>query len=343
MTLGPIMMDLSGTEPTPEEIEILKHPLLGGVILFSRNYESPEQLGNLTQAVHELRSPRLLLAVDHEGGRVQRFRDGFSRLPAVNTLGKIHDHDRKRAKLLAEDCGWLMAVELRSVGVDFSFAPVLDLDRGMNEVIGDRSFHSNPEVVADLAHSYMIGMNRAGMQAVGKHFPGHGGTAADTHTSIAEDGRRYEDIRADDILPFERMCHYGLAGVMTAHIKYPEVDPDIATFSSFWLNEVLRNRMGFEGVVFSDDLSMDATRIYGDIAERFNRSLHAGCDMALICNNPEDVVTVIDNIREYRNAASSMRLVRLHGREHISRKHLASNPHWKRVAKNVSHLVDSLV
>jgi len=341
MTLGPIMMDLSATELTRDEADILKHPLVGGVILFSRNYESPEQLRSLTHAVHKLRTPRLLLAVDHEGGRVQRFREGFTRLPAVNNLGKIYDHDRQRAKLLAEDCGWLMAVELRSVGIDFSFAPVLDIDRGMNEVIGDRAFHSNPEIIADLAHSYMIGMNRAGMQAVGKHFPGHGGTAVDTHTAVAEDVRRYEDIHADDILPFERMTHFGLAGIMTAHIKYPEVDPDIATFSSFWLNEVLRNRLSFEGVVFSDDLSMDATRMYGDITERVNRALHAGCDMSLICNNPDDVIAVIDNIGEYKNATSSMRLVRLHGREHVTRDQLTRNPHWKRVVKNLSNIDES--
>ncbi|MCK4950974.1 MAG: beta-N-acetylhexosaminidase, partial [Gammaproteobacteria bacterium] len=220
MSLGPVMVDVAGIELSSEEREMLQHPLVGGVILFTRNYQDVEQLERLVAELHAIREPRLLVSVDHEGGRVQRFREGFTRLPAVGRLSEIYNQDKKKARQYAEASGWLMASELRAVDIDFSFAPVLDLDRGVSTIIGDRAFHSSPEAVADLAHAYMHGMRKAGMEATGKHFPGHGAVAADSHLDLPVDNRRYEDIYAEDILPFERMIHYGLAAVMPAHVVY---------------------------------------------------------------------------------------------------------------------------
>ena len=224
VSLGPLILGLEGLELSAEEQRLLRHPLVGGIILFSRNYQSAEQVAALIAAVHSLRQPRLLVAVDHEGGRVQRFREGFTALPAVRRLGEVYDQNPAGAKRLARVSGWLMATELRAVGVDFSFAPVLDLDRGVSRVIGDRAFHHDPEVVADLAHAYMSGMQKAGMEAVGKHFPGHGAVEADSHLELPVDERSYVDIAAEDLLVFKRMVHYGLAGVMPAHVVYPGVD-----------------------------------------------------------------------------------------------------------------------
>ncbi|HCU53466.1 MAG TPA: beta-N-acetylhexosaminidase, partial [Gammaproteobacteria bacterium] len=256
MSLGPVMLDVAGLELAPEERERLRHPLTGGVILFARNYETPEQIAALVRTIHELRKPPLLVAVDHEGGRVQRFREGFTALPAVARFGEVWDENPARGRRLSETAGWLMATELRAVGVDFSFAPVLDVNRGISRVIGDRSFHASPDAVAELAHAWMIGMHRAGMAATGKHFPGHGGVEADSHVAVPVDERSYQDIYMEDIVPFERMIEFGLEGIMPAHVIYSRVDPQPAGYSQFWLQQTLRGELGFEGVIFSDDLSM---------------------------------------------------------------------------------------
>jgi len=329
------MVDVAGTLLAAAEREMLRHPLVGGVILFTRNYESPEQIAALIDELHALREPRLLVAVDHEGGPVQRFREGFTPLPAVAQLGHIYDTDRKRARHLAELTGWLMAVELRAVGVDFSFAPVLDLGRNVSRIIGERAFHRRPEAVADLAHAYMNGMNRAGMAATGKHFPGHGAVAADSHTEIPVDERRYEDIYAEDMVPFERMIHYGLAAVMPAHVIYSSVDPEPAGYSRFWLKQVLRQRLGFQGVIFSDDLSMEGASVAGGYAERARAALAAGCDMVLVCNEPAGAAAVLEGLGDYREPASQMRLARMHGRHPIDRGRLLADPAWQQAARAV--------
>lgn len=328
MTLGPVMMDLKGGEIDPSEAEMLKHPLVGGVILFTRNYESPQQIADLVSDIHQLRTPHLLVAVDHEGGRVQRFREGFTQLPPVGELGQLYDKDPNSARQLAEICGWLMAIELRAVGVDFSFAPVLDLNRRISEVIGDRSFHRNPDNVSILAQAYQRGMQQAGMAATGKHFPGHGAVVADSHVDFPVDERRLEDIMAEDVIPFERLIHNGLAGIMPAHVIYSNVDKNPAGFSPFWLKDVLRTQLGFQGVIFSDDLSMEAASVAGDVVERARSAINAGCDMALVCNDTEAAAKVLDNFGEYNEPVSSVRLVRMHGRYHTTLNKLHKDPQW---------------
>jgi len=338
MSLGPVMLDVAGLVLTAEERRRLRHPLTGGVILFSRNYESPEQIEELVREIHSLRSPPLLVAVDHEGGRVQRFRDGFTTLPAVARFGEVWDENPGRGRRLAETAGWLMATELRAVGVDFSFAPVLDVDRGLSRVIGDRSFHASPDAVSDLAHAWMLGMHRAGMAATGKHFPGHGGVEADSHVAVPVDDRRYEDIYMEDIVPFERMIQYGLEAIMPAHVIYPNVDPQPAGFSQFWLQEVLRGRLGFEGVIFSDDLSMEGAKVAGGVVDRARAALAAGCDMVLVCNDPEAAGELLDGLGHHDNPASALRLAHMHGRHPVKRETLLADAGFREAVRAVGNL-----
>lgn len=339
MSLGPVMLDLQGTTLEEDEREMLRHPLVGGVILFTRNYESPRQLNELIAEIHALRSPPLLIAVDHEGGRVQRFRQGFTRLPAMRRFGEIYAEDKRRAKQLAEQAGWVMASELRAVGVDFSFAPVLDLDYGVSGVIGDRAFHRRPEVVAELAGAVMQGMHKAGMAATGKHFPGHGAVEADSHEAIPVDSRRYADIEAEDIVPFTRMIDNGMAAVMPAHVIYENVDPNPAGFSPFWLKEVLRGRLGFQGVIFSDDLNMEGASVAGDPVARAQSALAAGCDVALICNNREGALQILRGLSYQTNPVLHARLARLHGRHTVSLESLQQDPLWRQAVSAMQELV----
>ena len=336
MPLGPVMLDLQGLELSPEERQRLRHPLVGGVILFSRNYHSPAQVEALVRDIHALREPQLLVAVDHEGGRVQRFRDGFTALPPSRELGRIYDENPKRARRLAETSGWLMATELRAVGVDFSFAPCLALDRGVSRVIGDRAFHSHPETVADLAHAYMLGMHRAGMAATGKHFPGHGAVAADSHLALPVDERKLVDIQAEDLVPFERMIHYGLEGIMPAHVVFSRVDALPAGFSSTWLRKILRAQLGFQGIIFSDDLSMEGAKVAGDVVARAKMALSAGCDMVLVCNDAQAADQVLEGLGAHDDPVSHLRLVRMHGRENPTRRQLAQDQSYRDAVRAVS-------
>jgi len=292
--LGPLMLDIAGCELTQEEREILCHPVCGGVILFARNYHDPDQLQALTAAIHELREPRLLIAVDQEGGRVQRFLEGFAALPPLRQLGAGYRQDARRTLARVESAAWLMAAEVLCAGVDFSFAPVLDIDHGRSEVIGDRALYDDPEVVAELGAAYLAGMHRAGMAGVGKHFPGHGYVTADSHAALPLDERPCGEIAATDLLPFRRLVAAGLDAVMPAHVVYSDCDPRPAGFSPYWLRDVLRGELGFDGVIFSDDLSMQAAVEMGTVETRALQALDAGCDMLLVCNDPPAAITVLE-------------------------------------------------
>ena len=327
------MLDLIGVELASDERELLQHPAVGGVILFSRNYQSPEQLKALTSAIHALREPKLLIAADQEGGRVQRFREGFSQLPPAAWFGQLYDANPHHGRETAEQAGWLMASELRCQGVDFSFAPVLDLGLGLGQVIGDRAFHSKPVVVAELAHAWSRGAREAGMASVGKHFPGHGSVVEDSHLALPVDHRPYEDIQMDDLLPFERMIEYGLEAIMPSHVIYERAAPDLAGFSSFWLKEVLRNRLGFQGVIFSDDLGMAATEVKGGFPLRAQAAIDAGCDMVLVCNNRQAAEQVVESLDDFNNPVAQLRLLRMHGRHERSRSELHLDPRWKRAVE----------
>jgi len=341
MSLGPVMLDLVGTSISPEEREMMRHPLTGGVILFTRNYESPQQLSELVREIHELRSPHLLVAVDQEGGRVQRFHEGFTRIPPAAVYGRAFNHDPQEGKTLAQRCGWLMAAECRAVGIDMSFAPVLDLGRGVSGVIGDRAFHQNPEKVASLAREFMRGMQQAGMSATGKHFPGHGSIREDSHVAHPVDRRPLNDIMMEDLLPFERMIRFGLAAIMPAHVVFPRVDDKPAGYSKIWLQRILRGQLGFQGVIFSDDLSMQAAGVVGDYGDRARAALAAGCDMVLVCNHPEGAQQVLERLGNYSSPASQLRLVRMHGRGDYSLAELQASEDWQQAVALVNSIDQS--
>jgi beta-N-acetylhexosaminidase len=312
--LGPVMLDIAGLELSAAERELLRHPLAGGVILFSRNYRTPQQLGALTAAIRALRTPELLIAVDHEGGRVQRFRDGFSRIPAMRRLGEAWDCDRAGACAAARDIAYVLAGELLACGVDFSFTPVLDVDFGESGVIGDRAFHSDPAAIAQLSAALIAGLREAGMASVGKHFPGHGYVRADSHLAVPVDERSYAEIEAADLVPYRALIRHGLSAVMPAHVIYPKVDAHPAGFSSRWLRQILREDLHFDGMIFSDDLSMEGASVAGGVVARGAAALAAGCDMVLLCNAPDAAAELLAGLAAgtmNRQRAEAMRGTRL--------------------------------
>jgi beta-N-acetylhexosaminidase len=327
MSLGPLMVDVAGTSLTPEDRELLRHPLVGSVILFARNYRDPAQLRLLVEEIHGLRHPALLVAVDQEGGRVQRFREGFTRLPPPRLLGHSYDADPATGRELARRHGWLMASELLAEGVDFSFAPCVDLDYGISSVIGDRALHRRAMVVGELAVAYQHGMRDAGMVATAKHFPGHGAVVADSHLALPVDRREYADL-ADELLPYRRLIDNGLAAVMVAHVLFPQVDPLPASLSHHWIGEVLRGELRFNGTVFADDLSMGGAASYGDIVARATQALAAGCDVLPVCNDRASVVQLLDGLRIAPDPAGHLRLARLRGRPHAGREALLASQAW---------------
>jgi beta-N-acetylhexosaminidase len=319
MTLGPVMLDVKGYDLDEDDRRRLCHPQTGGVILFSRNYRDPQQLAQLCRQILELREPRLVIAVDHEGGRVQRFREGFQAIPAMGHLGDLYDDDPSQALQLAETFAWMMSAELLHSGVDLSFAPVLDIADPVSSVIGDRAFHRDPEAIAHLANAWVRGMRSAGMEAVGKHFPGHGSVEGDSHHVMPFDRRSFDDIEALDLVPFRRVIHSHLAGIMMAHVIYDQIDALAAGYSRYWIETVLRQQLEFDGVVFSDDLSMSGAESVGGYAERARQALAAGCDILLVCNNPDGADEVLESLREYSNPATQMRMIRLHGQQSHAR------------------------
>ncbi len=322
--LGPLMLGIEGHTLLGEERARLRHPAVGGVLLFTRNYENPQQLAALVAEIRSLRDPALLIAVDQEGGRVQRFREGFTTLPPAQALGRAWESAPALALDAAHQIGWLMARELRAVGVDFSFAPVLDIDRGISKVIGDRAFAAQPETIARLAIAWQRGAREAGMVSIGKHFPGHGGVAPDSHHASATDHRQLADLYHTDLLPFRHLIDNGLAGVMMAHLVFSDVDSKPVGFSDKWIS-YLRNHLAFSGAVFTDDLDMAAAAAVGDLSQRIRLSLKAGCDMAVVGNAGRAIDSVLDQLPT-PDTLSALRLARLHGRNAVTPDDLVDDP-----------------
>ena len=308
--IGALMLDIAGTKLTQEDIELLQAPQVGGMILFSRNIESPAQVRALTDHMRQIR-PDILIAVDQEGGRVQRLRTGFTLLPAMGHFGELYLTQPEKALDLAEKCGWLMAIEVLAVGIDFSFAPVLDIN-AISDVIGDRAFAKNVQDIVPLASAFMTGMQRAGMATTGKHFPGHGSVKADSHVAAAIDHREYQEIYNNDMQSFIQLQSQ-LNALMPAHVIYEKVDPNPAGFSPYWIQKVLRQELKYDGVLFSDDLSMQAACVAGHADARIRAALDAGCDMGLVCNDRESACIALTGI-ENLPLPNQERLERMRGK-----------------------------
>ena len=340
MSLGPVMLDIEGVSLSPADRDLLREPAVGGVIMFTRNYASVDQVADLVADIRALRSPPLLVAVDHEGGRVQRFREGFTAMPPMRHIGREYDRDREAGLQAAREAGWLIASELRAVGIDLSFAPCVDLDWGVSEIIGNRAFHRRPDAVAELAGAFARGLRSAGMAAVAKHFPGHGAVLADSHLRLPVDRRDYGLI-LDDMRPYERLVNTSvIAGVMLAHIVYAQVDAQPAGFSDYWIQRELRERLGFGGAVFCDDLSMKATEEFGSMATRARLALDAGCDMILVCNDRDAAHEAVDALNDYSNPLSLVRLARLHGTGQVLRETLLASDEWQAANERFRHWTD---
>ena len=321
------MISLKGPVLDDEERSWLASPAVGGVILFTRNFTDLDQLTALVSEIHALRSPALLVAVDQEGGRVQRFKAPFVELPPMRSLGHRYDIDPKGARRAAVDFGWLMAAELIAIGIDLSFAPVVDLDLGLADVIGDRALHAEPEAVAELADAFVDGMQAAGMVPTAKHFPSHAGVHADSHTDIAMDRRDLAEL-FDDLLPYRRLIAAGLHSVMIGHVSFPRLDELPASLSQWWIETELRGQLGFTGAVISDDMNMQGAAAYGTPAECVQRALNAGCDLVLLCNCPAVVPDVLETLKSYSDPAAQLRLMRLRRRPGPDLATLRQSPRW---------------
>jgi beta-N-acetylhexosaminidase len=331
------MISLKGPALDAEERTWLASPAVGGVILFARNYVDRKQLTELVAAIHAVRRPPLLVAVDHEGGRVQRFQDEFFRLPPLRSLGHLYDEDRESAVKTAAAFGWVTGAELRAVGIDLGFAPVVDRDLGLAEVIGDRALHHDAEVVAALALRFAAGAKHAGMQVTAKHFPTHAGALSDSHTEPAVDRRELAEID-DDLVPYRKLIAWGLHSVMVAHVSFPAVDPKPASVSAWWIKEMLRGRLRFSGAVIADDMSMAGAAVAGSVTERVRASLDAGCDLVLLCNAPAEVPTVIEALEGYVNPSAQLRLTRLHGGAGGDWEALHATAEWQRACEALGQL-----
>ena len=305
MTLGPIIVSIEGKKLSENDRCTLQHDLIGGVILFSENYENREQLLELVRSIKKLKSPELIVCVDQEGGPVQRFRRGFYKLPSFNELGKIYDRSKEEGLRASYLAAQINALELMDVGIDFSFSPVIDIDHGLSDIIGDRSFHSSPEIVTELSDSYINGLKSIGMKAVVKHFPGHGGVTLDSHIVKPIDERSLNDLD-NDLMPFQRLFKKDVSAIMTAHICFPSIDSSMVTFSEYWLKDLLRQTFQFQGLVFSDDLSMGATEEIGLMEERINLALSSGCDVVICCHVKEQMNLIIESLEsDYKKSFDS--------------------------------------
>ncbi|WP_432473272.1 beta-N-acetylhexosaminidase [Amphritea sp. HPY] len=334
---GALMLDVAGLTLTEEDKALLQDPVVGGLILFSRNYESPGQLAALVADIRAC-APEILIAVDQEGGRVQRFRDGFVRLPPMASLGKLYLQDSAQALVAATELGWLMASELLAYGVDISFAPVLDLDFGVSEVIGDRAFSDRASIAVELSGAFIRGMREAGMASTGKHFPGHGWVAADSHLEIPVDERSLADIEALDMAVFARLMEQGLDAVMPAHVIYREVDSQPAGFSEFWMQGILRQKLSFNGVIFSDDLTMEGASVAGGYPERSAVALKAGCDMLLVCNNRKAALEVRDYLHSIDHGGSE-RIASMLARDRADIVALQASSRWQSAENLAAELI----
>ena len=331
---GPVMIDLEGLTLKVSEQDKINHPNTGAVILFSRNFTEPDQVEELIRAIRAARNGPILIAVDQEGGRVQRFQTGFTRLPCA----ACYAQQSEQAAELATSAGWLMATELLALGIDFSFAPVLDVDCGISSIIGDRSFSQDPAIATAVAGAFRNGMNAAGMAATGKHFPGHGAVAADSHLDLPVDERDLDSIRQKDLVPFRRLIDDGLEAVMPAHIVYPQVDSLPAGFSKIWIEQILRGELNFNGVVFSDDLSMAGAAFAGDYIDRAQLAMQAGCDMVLVCNNPEAAEQVLDAQPVQASTLRQQRLAAMQGKARMNWSQKQQSDRWQTVAKQLNQL-----
>ncbi|AUD78904.1 beta-N-acetylhexosaminidase [Kangiella profundi] len=312
MSIGPLMLDIEGLEVNSRERDLLQNPLLGGMILFSRNYDSPQQVAELTQSIREIAGRDILIAVDHEGGRVQRFREGFTAVPAMGTI-LLENSDHEQAKRKAYHWGAMIAIEVQAVGIDFSFAPVLDLNKNISQVIGDRAFSGKVDEVIELGREFIRGMNDYGMAATAKHFPGHGSVEADSHIDIPVDDRPREQIISDDMRVFAELAK-NYQAVMPAHVIYPAFDKQPAGFSNIWLQDILRGQLGFDGVIFSDDLSMKGAEVVGGYYQRAEAAIKAGCDMVLVCNHPKEGQELAEQFDFDCDPKSTERLAAMRGK-----------------------------
>lgn len=337
--MGPIMMDVLGTSLTEEDKELLQHPLVGGLILFTRNFQSTEQITQLVADIRIAAGKPLLIAVDHEGGRVQRFRDGFSTIPAMGSLFDMAGGDLIKAQNLAKQSGALMALEVQACGIDISFAPVLDIN-GISEVIGLRSFHQQPDIIIPLASAFISGMHSVGMKATGKHFPGHGSVKADSHIDLPKDNRCFSAIEALDLVPFKRLiATQSVDALMPAHVIYPDVDNKSVGFSRIWLQDILRQQLNFTGVIFSDDLSMEGASSIGGYIERAEAAQQAGCDMLLLCNNREALITVIEQANITIDQVSNKRIESMLNTNELTWQSLKANTLWQQLVQNNDALI----